>query len=149
MTSFKQVKVAQVPSFDRDFLVQPDVIDYLKKGLASRTYSVPKVVTFFSSDNFGTDNLKHLEEGVHLFGIKEEQVALDFNSSGVALACKLKHTPFVSIKVVGRRMAQVDEMELYLKVLDSYIDLGKGVISTIGDISSNNIVKGGQVNNEL
>lgn len=143
MTTYKNVKVAQIPSFNRDFTVQSDIIDYLRAGLTKRTYANAKVVTFFSSDNLGEENISRLENGHHLFGIKEELVALDFNSSGVAIASTLKDVPYVSVKVVGRRLSQLENVDLYLKVLDSYINLGKGVVSTIGDIASNNVLTEG------
>ena len=80
----------------------------------------------------------------HVFGISDEKIVVDHNSSGAALAATIKDVPFVSIKVVQNSLNENTKVEDYLKVLDRYIDLGKAVAATIGDIGRNDVLRGGQ-----
>ena len=77
-----------------------------------------------------------------MFGEKESLV-LDSNSTGIALACKLFDVPFICVKVIERSFEETSDIETYLKVLDCYINLGKAVVSTVGDIGRKDILKGG------
>ena len=67
----------------------------------------------------------------------------DSVSAGIALACHLLDTPFIIVKSIERPLQKNATIDDYLKVLDSYIDLGKAVVSTIGDIGRADILKGG------
>ena len=74
--------------------------------------------------------------------MKNELFVIDQNSAGVALASKLKDTPFIVVKVAENNLAEADNLESYAFVLSKYIDLGKAVISTINDISRSDILEG-------
>ena len=47
------------------------------------------------------------------------------------------------MKAIERPLEKEGNIENYLKVLDTYINLGKAVVSTIGDIGRADILKGG------
>lgn len=146
-TLVKNVGISQIPGFNREFKIQNDILGYLRQGVNKRTYVTSYNAVYFSSDNLSEEVRNVLSENRSMFGITDERIVFDHNSSGVALACQLKDVPFVSIKVVENKLEDQENIEAYLNVLDRYIDLGKAVISTIGDIGRNDILKGG-VGNE-
>ena len=142
LTTVQNVNMGQIPGFDRVFTVQNDIINYMRNGVNKRTYSTSANGTYLSSDNLSAQTLDFLREKRSIFGEKDNLV-LDSNSIGVALACKLLDVPFIVVKVIERTMEEQSDIESYLKVLDCYINLGKAVVSTIGDIGRKDILKGG------
>ena len=142
LTTVQNVEMGQIPGFDRSFVVQNDIINYMKMGFNKRTYAFSSEAIFLSSDNLANQTLDFLKERKSIFGEKENLV-LDSNSTGIALACKLFDVPFICVKVVERSFEKTSDIETYLKVLDCYINLGKAVVSTVGDIGRKDILKGG------
>ena len=142
LTTVQNVEMGQIPGFDRAFNVQNDIINYMKSGFNKRTYAFSNVGVFLSSDNLANQTVSFLKERKSIFGEKESLV-LDSNSTGIALACKLFDVPFICVKVIERSFEETSDIETYLKVLDCYINLGKAVVSTVGDIGRKDILKGG------
>ena len=139
----KNVGLGQIPGFKRDFVVQNDIITYLKKGVAMRSYVNSYNAVFLSTDNLTGETLKTLSERREIFGISDEKIVVDHNSSGMAIAATLRDVPYVSIKVVQNQIEEEEKIDNYLQVLDKYIDLGKAVTATIGDIGRNDVLRGG------
>lgn len=137
-------EIGQIPGFRRVFEVQNDIINYTKDGVHKRTFASAVDATFLSSDNLSDTVLTQLKEKRSIFGVKEELV-FDSTSAGVALACHLADTPFIIVKSIEKPLEKDTTVDDYLKVLDSYINLGKAVVSTIGDIGRADILKGGFV----
>ena len=135
MLGSKNVIVGQIPGLPRDFTCQRDVITYLTEGLSKRTFAKSEIATFLSSDN-QLDQFKNQHE---IFGINEKMV-MDNNSGGIAVACHLYNVPFISIKVIEKEAKIENNISQYIKVLEQYINVGKGVVSTIGDIGRNDIL---------
>ncbi len=139
----KNVGIGQIPGFQHEFKVQNDIINYLKKGVAKRSYVTSYDAVYLSSDNLAEETLKILNEHRNVYGITDERIVFDHNSAGVALAATLKDIPYVSIKVVQNLLDKEENIDDYLNVLEKYIDLGKSVVATIGDIGRNDILRGG------
>ena len=135
-------EIGQIPGFKRVFEVQNDIINYTKDGIHKRTFASAVDATFLSSDNLSEQVLKQLNERRSIFG-EEENLVVDSTSAGVALACQLADTPFIIVKSIEKPLEKETSIDNYLKVLDSYINLGKAVVSTIGDIGRADILKGG------
>ena len=144
LVSYKDVRLAEIPGFNREFIPQSDLITYLNEGLNKKSYNTVKEATFLSSDDFSEFNISHIGSSTGIFGNKDDLIVLDFNSSGAALAASLKDVPYISIKVVERKYEQDENVSRYLKVLENYSDVGRAVVSTIGDIGRNDILKGGR-----
>ena len=143
LSDVKEVGIGQIPGFQKEFPVQVDIIKYLRQGISKRSYVSSYNAVYLSSDNLSEENKRVLSENRNLFGITDEKVVIDYNSSGAALASVLKDVPFVSIKVVENKFNVESKINNYLNVLDRYIDLGKAVVSTIGDIGRNDVLRGG------
>ena len=142
LSLFNDVVLGQFPGFSREFAVQQDVIKYLEKGINRRSYISHHQVTMLTSDNMSYEMIEYLKNKKTVFGIKDDLICIDYNSSGVALACTLKSVPFITIKVAENKIDQQNNLDTYLNVLDKYIDLGKAVVSMINDIGRNDILEG-------
>ena len=142
LTNIHLPELGTIPGFKRVFEVQKDIITYTRQGVNKRTYAAAVNATFLSSDNISDEVLNKLKDNRSIFG-ETNDLVLDTTSAGVALACTLKDTPFIIVKAIERPIEKDANIENYLKVLDSYIDLGKAVVSTIGDIGRADILKGG------
>ena len=142
LTTVQNVELGQIPGFDRVFDVQSDIISYMKSGFNKRTYAHSSEGCFLSSDNLSLQTLDFLQNRKEIFG-ERDNLILDSNSAGIALGSKLCDVPFICVKVVECSLGDHSNIESYLKVLDCYINLGKAVVSTIGDIGRKDILKGG------
>ena len=140
----KDVGMAQIPGFSREFLIQDDIYYYLAQSLEKRPNIDYKKSVFLSTDNLHPDMINHLKEKKTLFNRGNECFVIDNNSSGVAVACTLKSVPFVIAKVMESGLDQAQNLRTYTNVLSRYIDLGKAVISTINDIGRSDILEGGE-----
>lgn len=145
LTLYHDVTIGEIPGFERVFNIQKDIVDYMIKGLERRTFVNFHHCTVLSCDNLSYEMREILKSKKTIFGIKDEKLVLDQNSAGVALACSLKNVPFLTLKVVENRLEQESKIDTYVKVLAKYIDLGKAVVATIGDIGRNDILEGDEI----
>ena len=138
------VKYGQIPGYDQTFVCQDDIIGYLRDAFEKRTYSAIKVGNYVSTsvDYHRADQVDHLKEGEHLLGF-EGNIVFDNNSAGIALASELKKVAFVSVKVVERYIDGKQDINTYLKALKEYTNIGKAVVTCIGDISHNEVITEG------
>lgn len=141
LSLFADVVTGQIPSLVNEFDVQKDILEYLIKGMSRRSFVTLHLVSMITSDNLSYDMMGYLKNHTSLFGIQDDLIALDHNSSGVAVASSLRGVPFISIKVAEVKLDQKDNLNTYLNVLDRYVDLGKAVVSTINDIGRNDILE--------
>lgn len=142
LTMFSTVVAGQIPGFDRDFEVQDDVIEYISKGLERRISINYFLATYLSCSNMSKAMVNHLIENKEIYSLSNDLIVVDQNTAGIAVACKLKSTPFISVKVAENDLSTANNLESYVNVLDKYIDLGKAVISMINDISRSDILEG-------
>ena len=142
LTMFNDVAMAQIPGFNREFIVQDDIINYLSQGLERRTSVDYHHAVYLSTDNMSKEMCNTLIERKHVLALENELLVIDQNSSGVAVASSLKGVPFIVIKVAENDLAVANNLESYSKVLERYIDLGKAVMSTVNDIGRSDILEG-------
>ena len=142
LSIFKDVGMAQIPGFSRDFLVQDDIFKYLADNIEKRPNIDYFRTTYLSTDNLSSDMINFLIKNKTMFAKNDERFVIDHNSSGIAVACSLKDIPFIIAKVVETDLDKNKNLATYSKVLTRYIDLGKGVISTINDIGRSDILEG-------
>ena len=142
LSIFKDVGMAQIPGFSREFSVQDDIFDYLAENLEKRPNIDFYKSTYLSTDNMSSDMIKFLKEHKSIFGKEDENFVVDHNASGIAVACSIKGIPFIVCKVVENELEQAKSLSTYTNVLSRYIDLGKGVISTINNIGRSDILEG-------
>lgn len=139
----ENIKMCQIPGFEQVFTCQDDVIGYLNTAFESRTYCTTKLTNYISTsvDYHRTNQVDHLKECEHLLGFSNN-VVFDCNSAGVALACSLRKVAFVSVKVVERNIDQQNNINTYLAALKEYTNIGKAIVTCIGDIGHNEVITG-------
>ena len=138
------VKFGQIPGYEQVFNCQDDVIGYLTDAFEKRTFSTLKVANYISTsvDYHRVNQVDHLKECEHLLGFANN-VVFDSNSAGLALAADLKKVPFVSVKVIERYIDGDKNINTYLKALKEYTNIGKAVVTCIGDIGHNEVITEG------
>lgn len=142
LSMFKDVGMAQIPGFQREFPVQEDIYGYLAEALEKRPAIDFVKASYLSTDNMSQDMVNYLKENKTLFFKNDEYFVIDHNSSGVAVACTLKSVPFIVAKVVETSLDHAKNLSTYSNVLSRYIDLGKAVITTINGIGRSDILEG-------
>lgn len=130
----------EIPNFNYEYKVQNDIIEYLEKGVKKRPFITYYRALFVSTDNYSLENLTSLAAHQEAIRGDEERMVFDHNSMGINIACFLKGIPSLSIKVIENRFDKENNIDTYLTVLERYIDLGKAVASTIGDVGRNDIL---------
>ena len=140
------VKYGQIPGFEQIFDCSEDVISYLGAAFEKRTYSVYKIANVVSTsvDYHKPEQIYDIHEFDHILGF-DNHIVFDNNSGGVAVASSLTKVPFVSVKVVERYLDQMSDVNSYLKAMKEYVNIGKAIVTCIGDIGHNEIIteKGG------
>lgn len=141
LSMFKDVGMAEIPGFSREFPVQEDIIGYIGENLAKR----PKIdfhrVSYLSTDNMSADMMNFLKTHKTMFSNIDERFVVDHNSAGIALACMLSGVPFISVKVIENGLDHSNSLKTYTSVLSRYIDLGKGIIETINNIGRSDVLE--------
>ena len=139
------VKYGQIPGFDQVFDCSEDVISYLANAFEKRTYSVYKNANYISTsiDLHRAGQVKNMVEFDHVFGF-DSNIVFDTNAGGVALACSLTKVPFVAIKVVERYFDKNSDVNTYLNAMKEYVNVGKALVTCIGDIGRNEIITEGK-----
>ena len=137
----ENIKMGQIPGFEQIFVCQDDIIGYLSNAFEKRTYSTFRLGNYISSntDYHRVEQISHLRECEHVLGFPNN-VVFDTNTGGVALACTLKKVAFLSVKVVERYLDGPNNIETYLKTLKEYTNVGKAIVTCIGDIGHNEVI---------
>ena len=133
-------KVGQVPGMPEAYKVQSDLIGYLTDGFHRRTLANPEFATMLSSDNLYSPAVTKAIENRSYLG-STGPFAVDSCSYGATLACSLLDVPCMVIKAVERDLSQDKSIDGYLTALDSYVDIGKAVVYTIGDIGRSDVLR--------
>lgn len=139
----ENIKLGQIPGFEQVFQCQEDVIGYLVNAFENRTYCTTKLTNYISTsvDYHRASQVAHLKESEHLLGFANN-IVFDCNSAGIALACALRKVAFISVKVIERNIDQANNINTYLNALKEYTNIGKAVVTCIGDIGHNEVITG-------
>ena len=132
--------LGQIPSLPQMYDVQLDIISYLELGLTRRSYTSGKRATILCSNDLSRKNLKDMRDNNK---DNKDNLVVDSISGGIAVSSYLYGIPFIAIKTIESVLGEKWDVENYLKVLDTYVDMDKAVVSAIGDIGRNDIIIGG------
>lgn len=136
------VKLGQIPNLARSLESSDEVIGYINAALEKRSFARYSVATFISSNRIldNTESVKPLMMNDFVLGHKNN-VVFDCISGGVFLASTLHNIPCISIKVSEKQMDQPSTADNYINVLKQYSSVGRAVVTCIGDIGRNDIMK--------
>lgn len=134
------VTLSQIPGLPRDYLVQSDVVGYLQDGFHKRTLTIASTASLLSTDNLHSPVIEKAMAKRTVLGSSGPFI-VDSCSYGVALACYLHDVPCVAVKAVERDLSDPKDIKDYLSALDAYVDIGKAVVYTVGDIGRNDVLR--------
>ncbi|MCR5185254.1 MAG: hypothetical protein K6C32_04165 [Bacilli bacterium] len=136
------VKLGQIPKFPRSLETDEEVISYVVNAIEKRSFAHYFHASFISSNSIYDDEskLKEIEMNGLVLG-HNKNVVFDCTSGGAALACSLFKIPFIAVKVVQYLINDKSSAENYMDVLKQYSCVGKAVVTCIGDIGRNDVVR--------
>ncbi|MCR5348929.1 MAG: hypothetical protein K6E59_04900 [Bacilli bacterium] len=132
--------LGQVPGMPAVYHVQKDLIGYVRDGFSKRTLTGASTVTMLSSDNLNSPVVAGALRHKTVLG-QGGPFVVDSLSYGVAVAGMLQGVPCLSVKAVERNLADKKSIEGYIDALDTYVDIGKAVVYTIGDIGRSDVLR--------
>lgn len=136
------VRLGQVPHFPRSLETDEEIISYVSSALEKRSFSHFFNCTFISSNAVfnSTERVKDIEMDGSVLGHRNN-VVFDCTSGGAFLASAMSKIPSISIKVVESHMDEKTTVEHYMNVLKQYSAVGKAIVTCIGDIGRNDIIR--------
>ena len=136
-------QLGQIPHLPPELKATDEVISYLEQALEKRSFSSHDVALFISSNTLfdKSDRYQHLVMNDYILG-RKEKVVFDCISGGVFLTASLYKIPVVGIKVVEKIVNQKSTVDNYINVLKQYSGVGRAVVTCIGDIGRNDIMRG-------
>lgn len=136
-----EARFGQIPLLPPYYKTQDDILDYLSNSFESKTNAHFYRATFVST-NVSFSKVRQLDEynvDGKLFG-RGERVVLDSTTGGVAVACALCQIPFIGVKVIARFLDRPYTVNEYAAALQKFNDVGKAIVTTIGDIGRTDIM---------
>ncbi len=135
-------QLGQIPHLPRELPASDEVIVYLEQALEKRSFSRHDRTLFVTSSSIyeTVERIKHLVMNDYIFGQKEK-VVFDCTSGGVFLSANLYNIPVVGIKVVEKLLNEKSTVDNYINVLKQYSGVGRAVVTCIGDIGRNDIMR--------
>lgn len=136
-------RLGQIPGCPAYFVSQEDIVRYFSIQAERRINASFQHSTYVSmnSSYASRSQLDVMLSGDRAFGTNDNLV-MDNALGGIAVACHFGHVPFLGVKVVSRFLDEPYTVEEYATTLRKYIDLGKAVVSTIGDIGRSDLLGG-------
>jgi nucleoside phosphorylase len=142
LSDVTNVAKGQIPGFQQSFLSNAEITEAINTSLENRTSAPHRLCTFISTNYHPEDKEKMdaVAKNDMILGIAGE-VVLSSEIGGIAIASKLHDVPYSAVCVVGRKIGFKSGIQEYLSVLEQYTNIGKAVISLIGDIGRTDVVK--------
>ena len=136
------VKLGQIPHLPRSLESSDEVIGYINSALEKRSFARYSACTFISSNRIldNSEAIKPLMMNDFILGHKVN-VVFDCISGGAFLAATLYNIPIVAVKVSEKQVDEQSTAENYINVLKQYSSVGRAVVTCIGDIGRNDIMK--------
>ena len=136
------VKLGQIPHLPRSLESSEEVIGYISAALEKRSFARYDVATFISTNGImdKTEKIQPLIMNDYVLGHKNN-VVFDCISGGAFLAATLYKIPIVAVKVSEKVVDTPSTADNYIAVLKQYSNVGRAVVTCIGDIGRNDFIK--------
>ncbi|MBR0294303.1 MAG: hypothetical protein IJQ67_00095 [Bacilli bacterium] len=136
------VRLGQLPHFPRSFYTQEDISDVILTSLEKRSFSNFQTATYISANVIydSVEKIEHAYSDGFILGHKSN-VVFDCTSGGVCIACHIAKVPYIAVKVVLKKVGEKTNVDNYINVLKKYADVGKAIVTTIGEIGRNEIIR--------
>ena len=138
----KGTGLGQIPGYPQLFYSHKELIRNMEEALTSVGGNNYTLCTFMNSSYFRRDEdlIKELSLKDNIAN-KNKNTVTDGVSAGIALAAHLLDIPFISVKVIEGIHGTETSIDNYIQVLEQYAVIGKAVISCIGEISRNDVLR--------
>lgn len=138
---YKNVKTAQIPSFDQEYAPSIDLINILNKSFDMFYINKTIEATFLCTNSLSI--APTLVNDLNVEGTilgHSKNIVLDCESFGAIVPCKLNGIPFIAIKVVDSYVGKISCIENFVKTMKSYSLVGKALVSFIGEIGRRDLM---------
>lgn len=140
--TLRGTKLGQIPGYPQLFPSDPYLLKNINDVLNDISGITHKNVTYMNASFFRHDQALLEELGLEdKITSKNKDRVIDGETTGIALACHLFDIPFISIKVVEGKAGEKTPVDDYVKVLEKFSLVDKAIISCIGEISRNDVVR--------
>lgn len=138
----KGTKVAQIPGFEVAYYTNNQLLSILRSCLDRVGKGRHFEATYLSSSVYKLD-FTEVDRFLAMLEATGDttEVVVDGEIAGVALASTLMDIPCIGIKVIESKTAEQPTVDTYLRVLKSYSALGKAIVSAIGEIGRNDVLR--------
>ena len=136
------VKLGQIPHMPRSLESSDEVIGYISSALEKRSFARFSVATIVSTNGIIDRGAKisQLSLNEYLLGHKNN-VVFDCVSGGAFLSSTLYKIPVVAVKVCEKKIGDISTADGYISVLKQYSNVGRAVVTCMGDIGRNDIIR--------
>ena len=136
------VKLGQIPNMPRSLESSEEVIGYVTAALEKRSFARYDVATIISSNGImdTEDKVTKLVMNDYVLGHKTN-IVFDCLSGGAFLAATIYKIPIVAVKVTEKKVGEASTIETYINALKQYAAVGRAIVTCIGDIGRNDIMK--------
>jgi len=145
LNQIEQVKgtvLGQIPGLPKEYqpnLQLHETLNYFLSHISNENHFD---CLYFSSSAYCQD--KHIIENITNDGkllASRDNIVIDGETAGIALACYLADIPFISVKVVEGKAGSKLDVNNYVKILRQYAAVGKAVVSCIGEINRQDVLR--------
>lgn len=136
------VKLGQIPNLPRSLESSEEVIGYVTSALEKRSFARYEVATFISANAIldKKEKIQPLIMNDYVLGHKVN-IVFDCISGGVFIASTIRKIPVVAVKVSERVVGDNPSTDSYINVLKQYSNVGRAIVTCIGDIGRNDFLK--------
>lgn len=140
--SVKGTLLGQIPTMPAAYNMNPNLLGIVNQTLDRITRTRHFECTYLSSSVYTLDysDIERFEETLSIKG-ESNEIVIDDDAAGCALACDLFDIPMIAVKVVESKADEQPSVDTYLRVLKQYSLLGKAVVSSIGEIGRNDVLR--------
>jgi len=144
ITDLQGTVLGQIPGFEDVYDTNNEICTTLIEQFTKRTPVIVKDSIVYSS-NVHYIEPSQLSQFVYdgkIMGDSVDGIVFDSEAFGIATACALYQIPFVSLGVIINHIGEEFDTDDYVNVLRKYTYVGKAVVSAIGEIGSNEVLRG-------
>jgi len=144
ITDLQGTQLGQMPGFDTEFELKNEIYSTIVDSFVKRTSIIVKDCVALSNNTHYTnpDQVKPMIFDEKIMSEEINSVVFDSEAFGIATACQIYDIPYVGIGVILNHIGEEFDTNGYVTVLKQYANIGKAVVNAIGEIGSNEVLRG-------
>ena len=143
----KGTRLGQIPNLPDHYEASLELVNNMNVALDTLLDSKHYNATFISSSFFrqNKEMVGDISEDEYIQSLNNN-IVMDGESAGMALACHFFDVPFISVKIVEANAGEYTSLENYIMIIEKYASLGKSIVAFIGEISRSDVLRMQEVN---